>query len=333
MTDCPVLIVLVNFRRAGDTVDCINSLAGLSHSNWSGIVYENGSSDGSFDSIRRNLGQSGNFDGWQPQTGFDDEILIGQSINGRASPARIGVVKGSKNLGFAAGNNAALKAAAALHWPRPDFVWFLNNDTVVRPDTLTRLVERMSEPDAAAIGMCGASILHHGSDHLVQCLGGASCNRWWGRLNELGGGQRLPDQIDRAAIERQLDYVSGASMFVRQRFLDTVGPMSERYFLCCEELDWATRGRRHQFRLGYAPKAIVWHREGAALGSGKAVKRSPLAEFYGLRSRLRYTAAFLPAALPLVWLMGSAQLLKRLAGGRWRLARALTRALAFRNTP
>jgi GT2 family glycosyltransferase len=181
--------------------------------------------------------------------------------------------------------------------------------------------------------MCGASILHHGTDHVVQCLGGASYNRWLGRLNELGGGQRLPARIDAATIEKQMTYVSGASMFVRQAFLDTVGPMSERYFLYCEELDWATRGRRHGFRLGYAPGAIVWHREGAALGSGKAAKRSPLAEFYGLRSRLRYTAAHLPAALPLIWLTGSAQLLKRVAGGRWRLARALARALAFRNTP
>jgi len=332
MTEAAVLIVLVNFRRADDTAACVGSLQGLAYSNWACVLHDN-SCDGSFESMAQKIRSSEEWGGWATAIPGAEPVLTARLQARGAQPPRIALVEGTMNLGFAAGNNAALKTATALHWPRPDFVWFLNNDTVVRPDTLTQLVERMAEPDAADIGMCGASVLHHGSDHLVQCLGGASCNRWWGRLNELGGGQRLPAWIDRAAIERQMDYVSGASMFVRQGFLDTVGPMSERYFLYCEELDWATRGRRHGFRLGYAPKAIVWHREGAALGSGKAVKRSPLAEFYGLRSRLRYTAAFLPAALPLVWLMGSAQLLKRLAGRRWRLARALTRALAFRNTP
>ena len=332
MTGPAVLIVLVNFRRADDTVACVGSLQHLNHSNWACVVHDN-SCDGSFDSMAQKLRESEGWEGWALTTRFADPAWTASLAGRGAQPPRIALVKGSKNLGFAAGNNAALKTAAALHWPRPDFVWFLNNDTLVLPDTLTHLVERMSEPDAADVGMCGASILHHGSDHLVQCLGGAACNRWLGRLNELGGGQRLLDQIDRAAIESQLDYVSGASMLVRQTFLDTVGPMSERYFLYCEELDWATRGQRFGFRLGYAPKAIVWHREGAALGSGKAVKRSPLAEFYGLRSRLRYTAVHLPAALPLVWLMGSAQLLKRVVGRRWRLARALARALAFRDAP
>lgn len=51
--------------------------------------------------------------------------------------------------------------------------------------------------------------------------------------------------------------------------------MSEDYFLCFEELDWATRAKG-LYSLAYAPNSIVYHKEGASIGSNRERKDKSL---------------------------------------------------------
>lgn len=148
-------------------------------------------------------------------------------------------------------------------------MWLLNNDTEVQPDSLTRLVERAQEDDS--IGIVGSTLLYHHNRRRVQALGGARYNRWLGVAKHIGEGQnwdKIKDNIRRDEIERQMDYVVGASMLVSRRFIEAVGLMSEDYSLYFEELDWAIRGKKKGFRLAWAPDSIVYHKEGATTGGG-----------------------------------------------------------------
>lgn len=323
-----VLIVLVNYKRPVDTVACIESLLNQTYYSWKCIVYENGSGDDSFSIINTLLRNSLKFKFHEDSVfdGMDVKIL---SNNSDHRTGTVAVVNGHNNLGFAGGNNAAIHFAKNYGMYGEDFVWFLNNDTVAEPDALFHLVDRMRMPNAEKIGLCGATLFYFGSECLVQCYGGARYTKWIGGVSELGNGEKMSILPNPDDIEPHLSYVSGASMFARNSFIDAVGLMCEDYFLYFEEIDWAVRGNRLGFELGYAPLAKVWHREGAVLGSGRATGRSPLAEYYGLSSRLLFTRKHYPNAIVTIWLIGCLQLMRRLFNRQWLNAKALFNALSF----
>jgi GT2 family glycosyltransferase len=101
--------------------------------------------------------------------------------------------------------------------------------------------------------------------------------------------------------------------------------MQEDYFLYFEELDWATRGSG-RFRLGYAPKSIVYHKEGASIGTD-ASGGSALSIYYLFRNRIRFTHRFAPAHLMTVLFASWWDILKLVGRGRVTLALAAFRGV------
>lgn len=317
-------IILVNWKRAADTCACIASLERLVGITWYAVVCENGSRDDSNGKLRDFLSEK--YAERVRRDGAIDGVRIydyHSACSGELSLARVTLVVSGTNLGFAGGNNLAFRHAH--DGVRADFVWFLNNDTEVEPDSLCRLVERAAQDPT--VGICGSTLVYAHDRKTVQALGGAVYSPITGAVREIGHGMLWPCSVDRDSVERDMRYVSGASMLATRAFLDRVGLMSEDYFLYYEEIDWAERGRRHGFRLGYAPESVVYHKEGAVLGSGKSSQRSALAEYYGVRNRLLLTRRFFPWALPTVFLFSWAQVGKRLLQGHWRRARMMAAVL------
>ena len=117
-------------------------------------------------------------------------------------------------------------------------------------------------------------------------------------------------------VERQLDYVTGASMLVSKAFIDDVGLMEEDYFLYFEEIDWAERGRRstaHAWKLGFARDSVVLHKVGASDGTGTSKSST---RFY-YTSNIRFMNRFYPARFALTLLIVLIQAVKSLlTGGR-----------------
>jgi len=315
-----VAIVSVNWKAGAITCDCLTSLFHLSENDWYAIICENGSPDDSGFLLRQFLKSRFTEVARSESCGIPP---VFDYFDNFSQFPRVSLVLSPKNLGFAGGNNLALSAI----YPsvNPEFFWFLNNDTEVETDCLSVLKKKMSSD--ASIGICGATLLYAHQRDCVQALGGA---KYWpstGKLKEIGQGCSWPIAVDESKTELELDYVAGASMFVSADFLKKVGPMSEDYFLYFEELDWAQRARCAGYRLGYASRAIVYHREGAVLGSGKSVMRSALAEYYGVRNRIVVTRKFFPRALPTVYLFSWMQVAKRLLSGKWARARMMAAVL------
>lgn len=268
-----VWIVLLNWNGWRDTDACLNSLAALNYSNFRVVVVDNASSDGSEGRLRA----------------LHPELTLLQS---------------GANLGFAGGNNIGLRYALANG---AAYVWLLNNDTLVEPDALGELVQKMR--GNPALGLCGSTLLYEAQRDTVQALGGARYNRWLGTVAHIGQHQPFRSDIDtdrgsmdEVAVERQLDYLIGASTLVSRAFLEEVGLLQEDYFLYFEELDWAARAKG-TFGLGYAAKSLVYHKEGSSIGGSDAAKdsKSYTSDFYSLRNRVRFTKRFYPYALPSVY--------------------------------
>lgn len=167
------------------------------------------------------------------------------------------VIRTPSNVGFLRNCNHAARVARGRH------LVLLNNDTIVLPGWLTAMV-RTIEADPT-IAIVGSKLLY--PDGRIQEAGGGllsdaegvSIGRWVRR-----GEQILPVLRDDSGfdVERETDYVSGASLLVRRSFWDAVGGFDERFQPAyCEDSDLAMTARAHGLRVVYQPAAEVVHLE------------------------------------------------------------------------
>jgi GT2 family glycosyltransferase len=293
-------IVLVNWNGHRDTLECLESLLGLTTDDFCVTVCDNGSTDGSIaalvsglESARKSLpGAEAIWVDLPSERRHQASVAV--VARGEAPPAgaRIRLVDTGENLGFAGGNNVGIRLALAD--PQCQFIWLLNNDTVAAPGALDALVAAMRErPDLA---ICGSTLLYYHQPDLVQGLGG-----WYnlalargGHIGHLGHADALPD---RAAVERDVAYVMGASLFARRTLLERTGGLSEDYFLYSEELDLA-RQLQAQEKQGWAPRSVVYHKEGGSIGTSSIHRPSDSSLYYLQVNTLRFYRKFHPWLLP-----------------------------------
>ena len=282
-----VEIVIVGFRNAADVRRCVSALAQQSHRDFGVHVCENGGA-AAFDALVEALATLG-------------ELADAPSLPRALRSARIVLASGQDvtlheaagNLGYAGGINVCFDAlSSAPH----DYVWILNPDTVPDPHAIAALI---AHQQAGGYGIVGSRLVLMGENR-IQLYGGR-WRGWIARGYNIGLGVPAEAPVDVAAIERALDYVSGASMFVPRAYVETAGKFDERYFLYCEELDWCFR--RGAWRLGYAHDAIVEHAHGATIGSSLDKKsRSALSVYLDERNKLLFTRRFRARLYPLALL-------------------------------
>ena len=220
--------------------------------------------------------------------------LTREQAESRAVPcvAPLILIQNGANLGFAAGNNVGLRYA--LNDSECQFFWMLNNDTVTEPNALSAMIRLMQQHPA--IGLCGSLNLSYYNPEEVQAQGGKTYFCWTASARTPP--PRTVKTLD--SVPTPIDFVNGASMLASRDFLETVGLMEEAYFLYFEELDWAMRAKG-RFALGYARESVIYHKEGAAIGSSPdRAKRSMVSDKYLTRSRVMFTKKFFPWALPSV---------------------------------
>jgi GT2 family glycosyltransferase len=321
-----VTVVILNWRRPDDTIACAASVMALDHAALDVIVCDNDSGDGSLDRIEAELrARMPAINAARAGRGRAGFAPIRREPGASALPGegpRLWLVQTGRNGGYAAGNNVGIRLA--LGDPDTAFVWVLNNDTVVAPDALTRLLERMAEDPR--IGLCGAVVRYLGRENEVQSLGGGRFLPMRARCEQLGEGADAGTSIDIAATEAALSYVNGAAVLARRSFLEQVGLMDEGYFLYWEEMDWATRMRRHSgFRIGIAPEATVYHQVGAATGSSDHGLASPSSVFWMTRSRFRFLRRHHPWLLPIAAPLLLKAVAREATARRWARAAAMAR--------
>lgn len=320
-----VYIVLVNWNRWINTIECLESVFRLSYKAYKVIVCDNCSSDGSLEHIRSwakgelvfSEGSPGMRRWTTPPVAKpihtievqEDNLFSCSSIH----DADLLLVRIDKNLGFAGANNIALRYA--LFQDDYECVWLLNNDTVVTPNSLEFLLNCVRQTPNA--GICGSTLLYYDDPTRVQACGGVF-NHWLARGGHIGANAHRDSLPSRKFVEHQISFVVGASMLITRAFLQDVGLMNEIYFLYFEEVDWAVRCG-NQFRLIYCPESIVFHKEGASTGgTSRSLSQSGLAEFYSTRSRIIFTRLHFPRALVPVVLTSLASAVYRLCKGNWR---------------
>lgn len=331
-----VYIIILNWNGWKDTIECLESVFRNNYPNYRVVVCDNGSTDGSLEKIKawadgrlvpekpsseklRNL----SFPPIGKPPEYEEYSRLEAEKGGNDSNTSLTLVRIEDNLGFAGGNNVGIRFALS----RDDFsfVWLLNNDTLVTPETLSALVRRMMEKPGA--GICGSKLIYYQNPDIIQGLGGASYNKWIGTNRHLGYLDQQDASLIQADVEARMDYVIGASMLVTKKFLHEIGLMSEEYFLYFEELDWAYRAHG-RFSLAYAADSVVYHKEGSSAGKCDPKKKSMAVDYFIIRNKLLFTWKFIPMALPTVYAGLLCTLINRIRRGQWDRVRMIIE-LAF----
>lgn len=322
-----VHIIVLNWNGWRDTIECLESLLHLDYPDYTVVVCDNASSD---DSLKK-IAEWAN--GRLPPQCVNPELSHLLSPPHRTSVpyheltrgeaesrpdtyrAPLILIQNEANLGFAGGNNVGLRYA--LTGSNCQYCWILNNDTVVEPDALSAMVRIMQQ--RPEIGLCGSLNLDYCNPKVVQAQGGMTYNRWTGRVPRISP-CRVEDLDSRPA---RMDYINGASTLASRSFLEKIGLMEESYFLYFEEMDWAMRARG-KFALGYARDSVIYHKEGATIGTNlDRRKRSLLSDQYLSRNRVLFTRRFVPWALPTVLISVCLAAAERFCTGDAKRARSM----------
>ena len=307
-----VYIIVLNWNGAALTIDCAESVLALQGTPFRLVLCDNASTDDSVERLR-NWAFCRSDESAVRRIGlleFPNEPAAWQHPG--PTESSVVFIQTGANLGFAGGNNVGIRYGLARG--DAEFFWILNNDTVVGPNALGALVAKGRSD--TGFGIIGSTLLYHYRPTHVQVLGGCRFSPWTTRIAPVGWGKTAAEaavtfELD---VESQLDYVTGASMLVSQAFIADVGLMQEDYFLYCEEIDWAERGRRsmtQRWKLGFARDSVVFHKVGASAETG--VSKTATRYFY--ESKIRFIRRFYPAHVPLVLLVIAMQGIKRLFTG------------------
>ena len=185
----------------------------------------------------------------------------------------IKVIRSSRNLGFAGGNNLGIKAAKGR------YLYLVNNDTEFRTFDIQPLIERMDS--SKNIGMVCPKIRFFWQPQPIQFAGYTPLSKITMRNKCIGFGEQDKGQYNTA---HSTPYAHGAAMLIKREAIEKVGLMPEDYFLYYEELDWSMMFRRASYEIWYEPASEIFHKESSATG-----QNSPLRTYYITRNRLLFT--------------------------------------------
>ena len=234
-------VIIVNWNTKELLLNCIGSFyRTVKRLSFEIFVVDNGSSDGSPDSVRRK---------------FPEIVLI----------------ENQRNLGFARANNEVLRKSKGR------YALLLNTDVILTDGAVERLVEFMEENPT--VGIAGGQLINgdgsrQNSFDNFPSLATEALNK---SLLRILFPIRYPSK--RVSFSSPIDVhsVIGACMIVRSQAIKEVGLLDEDYFFFLEETDWCYRMKRREWRVCHVPQAQIVHLQGK---TANMVKDRAKIEYY-----------------------------------------------------
>lgn len=216
--------IIINYEQKEMTLDCLRSLFSKAFGNdMEVIVYDNGSKDDSVKYLHNNC------------------------------PPGTRIIPGGNNCGFAGGSNKAASFANG------QYLFFLNNDTIVKELDLKEAEKELLSP---RIGAVAPSLLTENGE--PQPYSSGSFPSLFRVLCRQSGYKPKP------GIK---DWISGAALAIRKDVFIKVGRFDERFFMYFEDADLCLRLKKMGLLCKVSPFGSMIHFSGKSLGADKERKK------------------------------------------------------------
>lgn len=240
-----VSIIILNWRSPLETIKCLKNLEKVFYPNFEIIVVDNGSKDKSAQILKKYL-------------------------KNYKKPAFF--IQNKENLGYGEGNNIAIRQALK---DKASYLLVLNNDTLVNPDFLNKMIE-FAKRDKK-IGILSPKIRVIEEKDKIWYAGGKI--NWW-----LSKGENITDS--KTTKPMKTDFATGCAMLIKKEVFEKIGLLSPDYFLYYEDTDFSLRAKKAGFKVYYLPKSQIFHK--------KTDLDSPTLVYYWNRNRFLFMKKFAP---------------------------------------
>jgi GT2 family glycosyltransferase len=228
MPTLSICMVSLDCRRVVE--DCLQSIRRGSFHDLEIIIVDNGSVDGTLDYLR--------------------------------AQADVRLIENGYNAGFTKGTNQGINAASGKY-----LLW-LNTDTVLREDSLQKLIAFLET--SARAGIAGPKVLNADGTFQPQCKRGfptpfasfcyaVGLDRIWPSNPAVSRYLLRSIPEDQSSI---VDAVSGCCLLARREVFDDIGPLDEEMFGFGEDLDWCVRAAKAGWEVWYYPESVIVHLKG-----------------------------------------------------------------------
>ncbi len=255
-----VSIIVLNWNGWEDTIECLESLFETTYQNREIIVVDNYSTNGSVEKICK----------WADGSNKDIkyEIISEDDINSNSYHDKFDLInslkdknkfiliKNKSNYGFAKGNNIA--SYLVQNERQSKYVMLLNNDTVVKDDFLSKLVDVADNNKSVAI--VGPKMYYYDFDGKKNVIwfGGGKIN--WKKYPGYHQIDQYKLDLDSGAVkaESPTDWVSGACIMINNTKVSPI--LNDDYFFGCEDIDLCLKTKKMGYGVAYVPSSLVWHK-------------------------------------------------------------------------
>lgn len=223
-------VITVNYRGTSDTAACVQSLL-FSHSQVEIVVVDTTPND--------------------PELGIALEFA-----------PNVTLIRASENIGFGRGNNLG------IHWTLAntscEFIFLLNNDAVVYPESIDRLETAMTMHEDVGIMTPRIAYL---DDPEKLWYGGGEID--WRRASAFTPGINRSATAELAMVERDVSFASGCALFLRRSVICHLRGFDPRFFMYEEDVELCLRARGEGIRIRYLPTALILHRAHGSIKSSE----------------------------------------------------------------
>jgi len=276
-----VALIIVNWNKWRDTLECLESVFRLDYPEYLTVLVDNGSTNDSVRRIRQWCERKRLTTSVQriPTASAESEkrghLSAGEKIAALPSSRRLVLIDTGENLGFAQGNNVAIRYLLRSSWGA-DFVFLLNNDATIDRKCLHHAVALAEKSQAGVVGARildsqGKKVLFSGDQRRPELFYMKPWRRNGGRtdsspsIQALGSGMLIRREA-LLAHERQYGCFFNALLFMYG-----------------EETEFCL----HLLKIGYkilvSGQAYVCHKESQSVS---ATERKPMHLYYMTRNTI-----------------------------------------------
>jgi GT2 family glycosyltransferase len=255
-----ISIILVHFHHIDITWECVESLTRMTFGQFNIIIVDNGADKSDRKMFENHcLKHDRHFQILENQQG---KVEFGKTIYWYTS---------SENLGYAGAMNLGARLSGSGN---PDFLLFMNNDTLVPERFLDEFLGGIkSVADRVDFGFAGC-LIRSWPDNRVWYAGGSfNPVRCMGEHFEM-----MPD----FNMATETGFLTGCCMICRPAVYKKLNGMDADFFLYLEDVDLCYRARKEGYKLFFVPSTEIYHRVGSSTGGDE----KPLSIYYSSRNRI-----------------------------------------------